>query len=558
MKHIKNIKTDDAKQLAQLIKCLESSADMIKYAATECEEVKIAEKCYEQILLYLRGEYLNYKQTYKKCEKHSIQYLTDYNGNKIVVETKLSDKLLSWKQECANRIHNKWGFSGQSNQPTKEIKTQDIEKLTKKTFLIELAYEKSSLYKQLQNARNELNKLNFYQAPNTSKPILKTHSEKSAKDLNTTINNVIDKVKNFDNLIIKLVENVQTLIGEPPCSFSVGAMGSLGKQIFCLYSDFEFVIILGPKINDDNTTKFETLLSSGYITSYFRFFVTLLKYLFISFGESRKTENNPYSKFGFCIDDRNSPFSEAEGYFISTVDMETKNSQGLNNVATLFENVFSNKIDVMPLFLLMDSRCIYGDESLLSTFKDTLNQNLNKKITVNGFALAAANLKECEDDKNGRYLRHYAVFQLYKNLFRHEYNQEFSKQFYSNTEKSHSVLERNIKIILEAIPLVVKMLSMYCNYGVLETNIFEKLEVLVQEKQINEDLAYFFKSALLILYQLRIKTHQHYKTQNEIIKFHHQNGKNDDFPFSRETRIDLFILATCIIDPAHKGYKLFY
>ena len=573
---------NNCSEICKLSSLMEYSADLLahsnniinSYNKNQSKKFKMvgiletAGRSYQQLITYLSC--LSFRGIEKGHEGRFVHKqipLKTYNKKSISsksISVELSQKIKTKKEA----LIKKWINIEAARADIQERVKFDASML--EDPFIELGYKGSTLYNMLELTRKKL--IECSETIINTVPLDKKSIKERIEDIQICNNE-------FDTLIKQLIENVIRMIGEPPCEFCIGAMGSLGKGIARLYSDFEFFIIIGRKSNNPSEKTLFTngLTENGYIISYFRLFITFLEYLFISFGETKKPKpcesknsdkHNSFYPVGFRFSDEGVfPFSDIEKdynsnsesphppspeptttstlrgkCFISEFEPIKDASPELTTISTLINDIFNPKKKYdQQLSLLMNARCIYPkqNKTLFFRFKSKLNRSLAK--TVNEYKRE----NSCQIDfPNGLKMQNYAAYIHSKSLLT-----KFAK--YTNAYASDKSQLFSVNIFIDYVVQVIEILSLYC--GIHSKGVFDILNELEKHKQL-EGLICYIKYTILILYCFQVKLDK-ICVENSI--YFENKDKNFNCYLNSNEIIQLHVLAACVIESANKVINKF-
>ncbi|MGZ3634345.1 MAG: DUF294 nucleotidyltransferase-like domain-containing protein, partial [Parachlamydiaceae bacterium] len=254
-------------------------------------------------------------------------------------------------------------------------------------------------------------------------------------------------------LITLCIEDICILIGPPPCHFDFRAMGSLGREEMCPYSDLECMLL----IKDERARP------------YFNRMLHLLELQIASLGETQDLS------FVFsCLPNR-SGF-----HFDSSTLNEERLMQTPEQMAKLQQRTTYSGNDIECTVLKTSN--LYQTTPLLYIDYQTHLQRIRKNFPFPFFDLC-----------NRR-------------------NRDFSlvwKQHFDRKTFKYNIKEKFVETLYH--PL--SDLALYC--GIQSTNTLEIANALIDRKVLPEELRDLLKESLSLTYQIRVRTHQEHGTQEE-------------------------------------------
>lgn len=113
--------------------------------------------------------------------------------------------------------------------------------------------------------------------------------------------------------------SIDRMYVEPPCLYTLVLLGSYPRGDATLYSDLEFLLLVGPK----SGLEFEFEQNNELITAYFKKCFQLFTAHILLLGEERKSAilNGIHYRYGVHLDDLLVPFSKHIAFFGNAVDM---------------------------------------------------------------------------------------------------------------------------------------------------------------------------------------------------------------------------------------------
>ncbi|MBA2369615.1 MAG: DUF4116 domain-containing protein [Candidatus Protochlamydia sp.] len=276
-------------------------------------------------------------------------------------------------------------------------------------------------------------------------------------------------IKSFRDFFKILVDDALIILGPPPsiyqkmrhlppCRFEILAMGSLGREEVCPYSDLEFIIII------ENCEAFH----------YFKKLVQIFEIQIASLGET--STNNPVFT---CIHKKN-----PSGFHIdSSPSLNAQLIQTPSELAKLQINPFKEFQTIEYTALRTNS--LYTSDSTHSLFES--------------YQIALKEcLEYCREERAYEFLTwHYADYQA---NWKHPFN---PKESQVNIKKQFVV------------PLYYLLGDLALYFGISETNTIDIICKLVEGGCLTKESGGLLQECVSALYTMRIRLHLHYKEQKE-------------------------------------------
>lgn len=284
----------------------------------------------------------------------------------------------------------------------------------------------------------------------------------------------------FVQLTSEMITDCIRQLGSPPCLYTIVSMGSMSRQEASLFSDLEFAIL----IDKDSPNHRE----------YFRKLTRLLHLKVINLGETNFPILNhgleSPSVTGFCFDSGgNTPLGK-EGLF----ELIGTPEQLAEFVTPLwFEQ------DVIISNAMSNLGFITGDRKLLQTYEEKVKVNLDSTISEKGKNLLAREQRALS-------------------LIRGDI-QEFKPNLDEQKEQSKVF---DIKKELYRLPnSTLNALAIF--YGLQAKNSWARLQELYERGVINKEAQENFGNLLKEIVYFRVKTHLHYRSENEKVFYKPQS-----------------------------------
>lgn len=242
----------------------------------------------------------------------------------------------------------------------------------------------------------------------------------------------------------------------PPCSFDIRAMGSLGREEVCPYSDLEFLI----------------LIEQESAIPYFKTLVHILEIQIASLGET-STDNPVFT----CIHTKNPSGLHID--YSPTVDLRL--IQTPSDMAKLQDNLV-NDPQTIENTVLKTISLYQSDSSLFTEYQQALETRL----------------EACRKE------RAYTLFASEAADYKKRWKQPFSNQI------------DVVNIKEEYVKLLNYLLSdMALFLGIVETNTLDIVDALVVKQIFTRESGLLLKESVAAIYAIRIRLHLHYKEQKE-------------------------------------------
>ncbi|MGZ3634291.1 MAG: DUF294 nucleotidyltransferase-like domain-containing protein, partial [Parachlamydiaceae bacterium] len=254
-------------------------------------------------------------------------------------------------------------------------------------------------------------------------------------------------------LISLCIEDICTLIGPPPCGYDLRAMGSLGREEMCPYSDLECMLL----IEDEKHRP------------YFTQMLELLELQITSFGE---TQDLPFvftcvpNRSGFHVD--NSPLQEKRL-------MQTPEGMAqLQQTKTYAGN------DIECTVLKTSS--LYQNSPQLYIGYQTYVQRIRKDFSFPFFDLCSARARD------------------------------FSSAWQNHFDRKISTYDIK-ETFVETLCHPLSDLALY--FGIESTNTLEIAHALLNRQVLPEEMRGLLKESLSLIYQIRVRNHLKHDMQEE-------------------------------------------
>lgn len=264
-------------------------------------------------------------------------------------------------------------------------------------------------------------------------------------------------------MVNQIATKIVAIIGEPPCKYFIGSLGSMSREEMCLFSDFEFFIV---------AEKY-----SPEIEQYFRTFVGLLEIYIILLGE---TPNKLWehlglsSPRGFRLDDGfNIPFNGK--ILFGTIDKILSNFRV--QAGAVPDIILSNAI--------MESGHIMGDSKLYDEFCNALKRVINQN----------------NPDDPKICIKHSLLSELLIN-----YTQDYQ---FSSEQNIVDVKAHLTRLIVFGIGCIAQY------KGLQERNTWKKITALVERKIISDKVGHLLICALNLGFFTRMGVHRFYNVDKE-------------------------------------------
>ncbi|MBA3238326.1 MAG: DUF4116 domain-containing protein [Parachlamydiaceae bacterium] len=258
----------------------------------------------------------------------------------------------------------------------------------------------------------------------------------------------------FHKFFKLLLEDAFNLIGKPPCFYDIRAMGSLGREEMCPFSDLEFMILI-----EDSSKK-----------PYFKQLVEILEIQIASLGETQR-------------------FS----FFFTYLKEPNPSGLHIDNSPTQEERL----IQTPSQMAMLQRDPIIGPQEIAHTSLKTTSLDQNTPALYFEFQ---------EHLKKEPFLqkRIFASFRIIQ--------KDYQERWKHPLDPQTSIV--NLK--QQCVALLNHLLSDIALYfGLRETNTLDIIDALTNIKLFTRESALLLKDSVAAIYSIRIRLHLLYKTQKE-------------------------------------------
>ena len=265
--------------------------------------------------------------------------------------------------------------------------------------------------------------------------------------------NIIQAFKSFFQI---LLDDAFTILGTSPCTYDIRAMGSIGREEICPYSDLEFMI----------------LIQDPKAFAYFKALVHILEIQIASLGET--STGNPVFT---CI--------------------HTKNPSGfhIDSSPTLHTNLIQTPAGMAR----MQNNPIKDPQTIENTVLKTISisQTDPSLFAIYQTALEAPLKAYCEE-------RAFQFFRIriadYKKHWKHHFNPETG---------IFNIKEHYVEILIHLLSDIAFF------FGITKTNTLDIIDRLVEIKVFTNVSGELVRESVATIYTIRIRLHTLYKEQKE-------------------------------------------
>ncbi|MGZ3732247.1 MAG: DUF294 nucleotidyltransferase-like domain-containing protein, partial [Parachlamydiaceae bacterium] len=260
--------------------------------------------------------------------------------------------------------------------------------------------------------------------------------------------------KAMKELIALCIEDISILIGPPPCHYDFRAMGSLARKEMCPYSDLECMLLI-----EDNQYR-----------PYFNRMLHLLELQMASFGETQGL-----GLVFTCI-------SHPSGLHLDKPPLEeTRLMQTPEQMALLQK---SEAYDVVCINVLKAISLYQTTPQLDTDYKEHV-QSIRNEFSFPFFDVC----KQRIHDFSFAWRKHFDWTHFTD--FTYDIKEKFVETLY------HPLSDLAVYLRIES------------------TNTLEIADVLIDRKVLPENMRDLLKESILLIYQIRVRNHQKYRTQEE-------------------------------------------
>ncbi|WP_193387658.1 ankyrin repeat domain-containing protein, partial [Candidatus Jidaibacter acanthamoebae] len=349
--------------------------------------------------------------------------------------------------------------------------------------------------------------------------------KKRLKEIRNATKRDIDKkditiktiLENNTQSIVKLTSDVFDdcikSLGAPTCEYAIVGLGSMARKEMSLYSDIEYMILLGDK--------YKSINEPGY--QYFVQLALLFELKVISIGETFENilpaSMEKIIHGGLALDQGpNTPSSDLH-----------KTNELASDLINIPQNIagLQSKVDCIMANALRLGILIQGSAILLNKYKQALSNELYKQ--VGGIALHQKKALELMEQDIG----------LYQNRL---------------SDRIESLCFNAKADLYRFISNIINHLSLY--YGIQSSNSWDRLEELKSKGWISDSAFKRLSRLLDFAVKMRVKTHLFYEKEKETMVFEGEAINNKEYQLSLEEKLELEEVYKVLV-VMHKATKEF-
>ena len=293
-----------------------------------------------------------------------------------------------------------------------------------------------------------------------------------------------------------LLNNAFAILGDPPCDCDLRAMGSLGREEVCPYSDLEWMILISNNQNEDRINQGSDKINQDKeIYQHISFFKTLANFIelqVVSLGETAATNFPVFTSLGT---------KNSSGFHIDTGGNPAQDDLiGSPEKMANLQIPINQDQDYDPR---STSHTMLKTISLYQTIPDLFDQ-YQKNID----AILDEELLEEEKISAPSVLtvRERKALKLIEKRFS-DYKKAWNVHF-----EEHKII--NIKEqYIEVLQHLISDLALF--YGIKETNTMDIIDSLQIKQVFTKESSILLKEAISFIYMLRVRLHLEYKEQKE-------------------------------------------
>ena len=297
----------------------------------------------------------------------------------------------------------------------------------------------------------------------------KCFGSKSHQDLRDFQRYILGEMREFFQLLLK---DIFSILGPPPCDYDFRAMGSLGREEPCLYSDLEFMILIK---NPDAKKYFQDLIS-------------LLQFQLQALGET--PENLPPFT---CIHKTN-----PSGFHIDTGCLPPEKT-----------GLIGTPESVAQLQMIDPSNA--DPTTLANSLLKTTSLSCNCPNLFESYSAKVIEILNVPERRQTRFLnliqKRYAEYHGTK---KSDGTTDISP-LWPTSQLPHSVDVKNHYV--QFLNFFLADLALY--FGVESTNTLDIIDTLVKKNVFTQLTGNLLKEAVSTIYRLRLRLHQFYGEQKE-------------------------------------------
>ena len=464
-----------------------------------------------------------YAKALKIEEEHNIKSDVHYLASKIFI------KVIQLHSVNSERIKQQLELAVRKGNPEKfGSNLKHIETLAKYLIAVQCGYLIKNLYKQALEVFNKIKPASeelFHPFLNTiqkglfgeffpgqlitkcyleafyqfrtffSNEFNKISNPSNYKEVRVFQKKVTNKIKSFfrDHLL----NNALAILGDPPCDCDLRAMGSLGREEICPYSDLEWMILISNNQNEDRINQDSDKINQDkeIYNQHISFFKTLANFIelqVVSLGETAATNFPVFTSLG------------------------TKNSSGFHidtggNPAQ--DDLIGSPKKMASLQVPINQDQDYDPRSTSHTMLKTISLY---QTTPDLFDHYQKNVGEILDKE---LLEEEKISALSALTVRERKSLKLIEKRLSDYKKAWSIHFEEHRVInikeqyIEVLQHLISDLALF--YGIKETNTMDIIDSLQIKQVFTKESSILLKEAISFIYMLRVRLHLEYKEQKE-------------------------------------------
>jgi len=326
--------------------------------------------------------------------------------------------------------------------------------------------------------------------------------QKDRITLENKISNEVEELQNdiasdYSDIMARVANFVQDVMGEPPCDFSLAGMGSLARHEITPYSDFENMILI-----ETTSGEYE------HMTNYFRWYSVIFQVVLINLGETIIPSVSIYS-----LNDHN--IENGDWFY----DMFT--TRGI-----CFDGMMPHACK-FPLGRIQPTKNKPWKTELIKPVNEMLKYLNSEESFKNGYHLSTILTKTChiygsikvfEDFETG-------VHDLIENEQMENIQESVMNQVTEDLAKfatRQALAEMNTRKQINIKCLIYRNISSLISemgrfYKITSNSSFEILKDLANKRHISENMNQKLRFAIALACQVRLKWYSLNKQQNDNI-----------------------------------------
>ena len=285
-----------------------------------------------------------------------------------------------------------------------------------------------------------------------------------------------------------LLNDAFAILGEPPCDYDLRAMGSVGREEICPYSDLEWMILIGDSQNEGIINQDEKIYDQHM--SFFKTLASFIELQVVSLGETAATNFPVFTSLGaknssgFHIDTGGNP---AQDDLIGCPEKMASLQKPINQ--DQYYDPRSTSHTMLKTISLYQT-----NPNLFDQYQSYMDKILDKKLPEEETELSALTVRERK-----------ALKLIEKRLA------DYKKAWNVHFEEQHTIDVK--KQYIEVLQHLISDLALF--YGIKETNTLDIIDYLQIKHVFTKESSIILKESISFIYMLRVRLHLGYNEQKE-------------------------------------------